>query len=407
MCSSEEVIVFLVIFNRILNLIRIVAPILLMITLAIDFIRGVSNPDDKNLKKRINNKLLATFILFAIPTLARATIYIVTNNSSCLEEEQIYQINEHYNPFQNVEYIEVDPDRKRTKIIQDPSDYEKGTPKSGISSPTVGAVSDGNAIYFLNVGASTDAFIIQDGDHFGLIDTSVKGKGQFIVNQLKILGVKELDFLLITHSHSDHVGGYNTVMSNIPVKTLIIKTDGALYPAHESTYSNIIKTAQSKGTSVCNGNSPPCQNFNLGNINFKLYNTSFFSASSVSSNNRGRFDNVNSLCAVATINGRRIYFSGDIGNYFGKNQESIVAKQIGDIDIYKVAHHGYVSFNNHQDALNALKAEYAVVTNTRGPAATAISRVKKSNSNFIKTYYTPEGTVTLTISTSGEIQFKQ
>ena len=406
MCSNEVIITFLIIFNRMMNLIRIIAPILLMISLSITIYRLVTNPDNDKVKKQIKNKLIAIFLLFFIPTLVRGVIYLVTNNSSCLEEEQILQINNSINLFENVEYIEVDPTREKQKIIDDPSEYEKGKPKKGITPTKIGAISSSNAIYFLNCGPSTDAFIIQDGEHFGLIDTSLKSKGQYIVTQLQKLGVQELDFILITHSHNDHVGGYNTIMKSIPVKTLIIKEEGTKYPAHESTYSSIIKTAQSKGTSICNGNSPSCQSFSLGNINFQLYNTNFFSATLVSRDNYGRFDNVNSLCAVANINGRKIYFSGDIGNYFGHNQESIVAKQVGDIDVYKVAHHGYVSFNNHQDAINVLKPEYAVVTNSRGPAATAVSRIRRTNGS-VKVYYTPEGTVTLMVSPSGEIAFYQ
>ena len=407
MCSSEVVLAYLIIFNKLLNLIRILAPILLLVSLAITFMKLMADPDNKKLTKSIKNKFIAILFLFFIPTIVRATIYIVTNNSSCLEEEQILQINEGYNFFQNAEYIEIEDSRKKQTVIQDPNDYEKGVPKNGITPPKIGAISDGNAIYFLNTGYSSDSFIIQDGDHFGLIDTSLSSKGQFIVNQLRQIGVQQLDFILITHSHGDHTGGYNTVMNNIPVKSLFIKTDGTKYPAHQGTYSSIIKKAESKGTFICNGNDPACQSFSMGNINFQLYNTEFFSASLVSRNNYGRFDNVNSLCAVATINGRRIYFAGDIGNYFGHNQETNVARQIGDIDVYKVAHHGYVTFNNNQDAINYLTPEYAVVTNGRNTASTAISRVKRSNSNFIRTYYTPEGTVTLIVNPSGEMVFYQ
>ena len=375
--------------------------------MAITIFQLVSNPENDKLKKKIKNKIFAIILLFFIPTIVRGVIYLVTNNSSCLEEEEIYQINDGLHLFENVQYVEIDSSRKRGSIIEDPNDYEKGTPKSGISTPVVGAVSSGNAIYFLNVGASTDAIVIQDDDHFGLIDTSLPKQGQFIINQLKKLGVEQLDFLLITHSHRDHVGGYNTVMNNIPVKTLIIKADGASLPAHQSVYSNIIQTAKSKGTSICDAKDTACQNFSLGNINFRLYNTDFFSATLTTKSNYNRFDNVNSLCAVATINGRRIYFSGDIGNYSNQHQETITANQVGDIDVYKVAHHGYVSFNNHQKALNTLKAEYAVVTNNRSRSSIAVSRIKHSNSNFQKVYYTPEGTVTLTINPSGEMNFTQ
>ena len=41
--------------------------------------------------------------------------------------------------------------------------YEKGEEKHGISAPKFGVVSEGNAIYFLNTGYSSDSFIIKDG----------------------------------------------------------------------------------------------------------------------------------------------------------------------------------------------------------------------------------------------------
>ena len=60
-----------------------------------------------------------------------------------------------------------------------------------------------------------------------------------------------------------------------------------------------------------------------------------------------------------------------------------------------------------KEAINYLKPEYSVVTNDRGTASTAINRVKKSNSNYVRTYYTPEGTVTMMIDPSGNIKFYQ
>ena len=137
-----------------------------------------------------------------------------------------------------------------------------------------------------------------------------------------------------------------------------------------------------------------------------MYNTDYIKLNA-STHQRDKFENANSLCAVATINGRRVYFSGDIGNYYGYDRESIIDAQVGDIDVYKVAHHGYVSFNNNLDAVSKLQAEYAVVTNDRVSSSVAISRVKRSNSNYIKTYYTPEGTVMLMIDVNGNMTFQQ
>ena len=359
----------------------------------------VINPEDKKIQKRLKNKIIAIVILFFIPTIVRAIIYTVTNTSTCLEEEDIVRINSNYNPFANVEYVELPGSSKKKKILPNPKDYESGESVEGISAPKTNAISNGNAIYFLNVGESSDAIIIQDDNHFGMIDTGVSGG--VIVEQLKRFGVKQLDFIMITHSHGDHTGGYNTIMDNFSVKTLIVKADGAKDPGH-TMYKHLIETANKKGTSICDVKDPACQSFSLGNINFQLYNVDYLSSSI---NSQGRFDNVNSICAVATINGRKIYFTGDIGNYYGHDHESITARQVGDIDIYKVAHHGYTSFNNNLDALEIIKPEYSVVTNSR-PRTEAFNRLKTLYPNM-PIYFTTNGTITLTINQSGEINFYQ
>ncbi len=409
MCNSEGIIIFLILFNRIMAIIQIVAPILVLLMLSILFFRMVYNPEDKKLKKNVKNMFFALIVVFFIPLLVKTTIYITTSNSSCLEEEEILLINDNYSIFKGNTYIKIDDGRETRSIISDPRDYEKGDEKkeekNGVSPANDGtAISNGNAVYFLGTTGS-DSFIIQDDNHFGVIDTGYYSN--YIIKQLKRINAKELDFIMITHSHPDHVGGFSNLIDKYPTKALFIKTDGTKYSVHKNIYKRIINKAKKKGTYVCDVKKSECQSFSLGNINFRIYNTGFFKSSLVSSNDYTRFDNINSIVTVATINNKKVYFSADIGNYFGYNQESIIARQIGDVDVYKIAHHGYVSFNNNQDAINVLKPEYAVVTNTRGNASEAVRRVKASNSNFKKVYYTSNGTVAMTISSDGKIKFYQ
>ena len=274
-------------------------------------------------------------------------------------------------------------------------------PKKEVLSPNK------NKIYFFNLGASNDAFLLEDNGKFGLIDTSVKRNETKLVKELKKAGVKKLDFVMITHAHTDHTGGYERIMNSFSVKTLYIKKDGAKYPSHQSCFKKMINIAKKKKTNICDVKLQKCQVFNLGNTKIKLYNTEFFSSKGVNILHKGRFENANSITAVATINGRRIYFAGDIGNYFGYNQESKTAKKVGDVDIYKAAHHGYVTYNNHQDALSKIKPEYTVITNDRKRSKTTVQRLKKANKNYKKTYYTVEGTVKLTINKNGKIKFTQ
>ena len=97
----------------------------------------------------------------------------------------------------------------------------------------------------------------------------------------------------------------------------------------------------------------------------------------------------------------------NLGFTINWNQESKTAKQVGDIDVYKAAHHGYVTFNNHQDAINAIKPEYTIITNTPYKARTTIKRVKKANKKYKKTYYTVNGTIKLQIDANGKMKFSQ
>ncbi len=408
-CADGASTVFLVMFKRIMTLIQIIAPILAIISLTFLVFQMMQKPDDKKIPKKIWNSVLALFIVFIIPTIAKVFINIVIANSAianCLEPEEQKSLEEGI--FTGSKYIALDDEGKTTSIIPDPDKYEYGTPKqeSGSGGTIITGPSTGNAVYFLNVGASSDAILVQDEGKYGLIDTGIWGRGSYVVKQLKAFGVRELEFILITHIHGDHIGGYNKVMENFPVKQLFIIADGMTKSYNTSTYRSIVNTAKKRGTYICDAELSSCSNFTLGNISFKLYNNKFQATPGrLSHDNRVRFENANSLVAVATYNGRRVYFAGDIGNYFGYNMESNTARQVGDIDVYKVAHHGYVSFNNHQDALNYLKSDYAVITNTRKPSNVALSRIRKAVGRAVPAYYSAEGTVVMTIDTGGNIKF--
>lgn len=264
-----------------------------------------------------------------------------------------------------------------------------------------------NNFYFLNVGAGTEAFIIEDHGHFGLIDTSYNSKASYILKELELLGAKELDFLIITHSHLDHMGGYDKIMSNIKVNVLYIKVPGNVNSDYVETYNHMINLAEEKKTIICNVKEPLCQNIDLENIEIKLYNTDFFSANDILGLDRSRIENANSIVAVASINNRKIYFSSDIGNYYEHDVEISLSKEIGDIDVYKVSHHGFTSYNNNSLALSNLKPEYGIVTNTKILSRNAVTLLKETNPNYQKTYYTTEGTVTLHVESDGTLIFNQ
>ena len=78
--------------SSIIDLIQIIAPILLLIMVAVDLTRGVLNPDDKKRVSSIKNKLNAAVIIFFVPLILDVLLSsISTSNfsiSSCLKESR-------------------------------------------------------------------------------------------------------------------------------------------------------------------------------------------------------------------------------------------------------------------------------------------------------------------------------
>ena len=268
-------------------------------------------------------------------------------------------------------------------------------------------LSKDNYIYFLNVGASTESFIIEDNGHFGLIDTSYNNKANFILKQLAELGAEKLDFIIITHAHMDHMGGFSKIIRNIPVDTLYIKNPKNLNSSYLMTYHQMVRQAEIRGIAICDVSDEICQSFRLENFNIKLYNIDYINSKDIDGYNRSRIENANSLCTLIEINNRKIYLASDIGNYFGHNTESDISKEVGDVDIYKASHHGYVTFNNNQDVIYNLKPEYAIITNPKEQSDTINRRLRFANDDYKKTYYTPEGTIILHVDSDGTMDFKQ
>ena len=62
--------------------------------------------------------------------------------------------------------------------------------------------------------------ILQNGGAC-LIDAGPKDARQNLVQDLRSYGVSQLDLLVMTHPHADHVGGMQAVLQNFDVQTLL------------------------------------------------------------------------------------------------------------------------------------------------------------------------------------------
>ena len=80
---------------------------------------------------------------------------------------------------------------------------------------------DGAYVEMLDVGQGDSTLLVSSGKA-ALIDTGTKSKFSVIKKVLKQKNINSLDMLLITHNHTDHMGGVDVITEAIPVKTLVI-----------------------------------------------------------------------------------------------------------------------------------------------------------------------------------------
>ncbi len=122
---SGFIVIFIVIFKRIISIIQIISPILAIIAITILFVRHVMNPEDEKFNKKLINSIIALVMVFFISLLTNIVINLATSNSSlksCLKKASNYTIktNNSYQDNNN------DSKSKKKSVYSDPDEYEKG-----------------------------------------------------------------------------------------------------------------------------------------------------------------------------------------------------------------------------------------------------------------------------------------
>lgn len=161
-CSDPGLASFFMIAKNMLNLIRILGPILCMISLAFTLMKMMQDPDEKKNPKKIKNTLIATALLFFIPTIVFAVVGLVDENTpigSCWNSASTSRGG-------TSTYIPPHDDNgNRSTIYTDPKDYQKGTPKS--DSTQGEGNSDANKVIFIGDSRTVQMYAYLNNDWGG------------------------------------------------------------------------------------------------------------------------------------------------------------------------------------------------------------------------------------------------
>lgn len=237
---------------------------------------------------------------------------------------------------------------------------------------------DCDRIHFLKTGSS-DAIILESDGHFAMVDSGedtdnprnfpgleLAGYEQEVLGYLKQHcadgnGKVHLDFVLGTHAHSDHIGGFDTIILDPDVtvdRAYLKEYDSSKINDYEieawdnqEVYDQMVAALRARDVPVVVPDAAP---FAFGNFTVTLFNTDDPETSEkVGENDR-------SLGVLLEKNGTRIFLAGDMDNNTG--DESRLAPEIGKVDLLKVGHHCN-SGSSTDDFISALCPEACVITN--------------------------------------------
>lgn len=240
---------------------------------------------------------------------------------------------------------------------------------------------NGDRLHFLNT-ASSDCILIESNGQFGLIDgaedtafpadrpnLNYKGFEKEVIDYLlKIAGDENgkvaLEFILGTHAHSDHLGGFDTIISdpNITIKKAYLKEYHAqTINKTETTKWDNQEVYDQMLAALKQRNVPLVQDleaiaFTLGDFSIQILN----GKTDFDSPNIG--ENENSVVTLLQKGDKKAVLVGDLNNIDG--DEKLLAPLIGKVDLLKVGHHGY-SWSSSYGWLKTLDPEIAVVTNAQ------------------------------------------
>ena len=242
-------------------------------------------------------------------------------------------------------------------------------------------------VTFLDVGQGDCSVIQTPGNSTILVDC---GRTSFISNSgertiepyLRRIGSDQIDILIITHLHLDHIGGINYLLENFKIGKII--ESGQRFPtAFTDTMDSLIENKKVPREVVRSGDYID----ELEDIRFYfLFPDGEFV--DVNGNTRGKNLNNGSVAFILKFRDTELFFSGDIE----KESEKFLCDTYSDFlktDVLKVAHHGSITSTTIPFIIKN-KPEYAVIScgmynKFKHPSDIILNRLEKTGAKTFRT----------------------
>lgn len=227
------------------------------------------------------------------------------------------------------------------------------------------------SVHFVDVGQGDCELVLCDGKA-ALIDCGERDMGRRVCSYLKAQNVTRLDYFIISHQHTDHMGCASDVLKSFDVGCIIMPpVPDELVPTN-SCYSEFLDAVSECQTELYLAPQNSCETLTLGSCTLDIY---------AQGSDSGVYESLNdySLCVRAEHGDNTFLFVGD-----AEEAEEAALLESGielSAKVLKVSHHGSSSSSSYE-FLKAVGARYAVIEvgagNSYGhPQSEAVSRIEK------------------------------
>jgi competence protein ComEC len=245
-------------------------------------------------------------------------------------------------------------------------------------------------VYYFDVGQGDSALIQTPQGEDILIDGGNNDKGDDVVRYLQALHVNDLEVMIATHPDADHIGGLDTVLANVVVKS--VYTPRVTHTTQ--TYEDFLLAVKQEGLKL--------KEVKAG-VDLGLKGAKAKFAGPVQSYG----SELNDWSAVLKLSfGKNTFlFTGDAP--IRSEEDMIATGQDIQADVLKVGHHG-ARTSTSQSFLTAVKPKYAIISVGQGnryghPTEEVLNRLKQ---NGVQIYRTDQMKTILAVANGNAIHFQ-
>lgn len=246
-------------------------------------------------------------------------------------------------------------------------------------------------VTFLKVGKA-DAIIALSGSHALIIDAGEEDDGQEVVDFLQKHAVQEVEAMIITHYDQDHVGGADTVLEQLPVKTVYAPD----YEGIHQEYRDFLVAAEAASVPIQRLTEPV--SFRFGDAEVLIEPPASYEIEDTVVD----FDNNFSLITTIQHGENRLVLMGDAEKQ--RIREWLSGDSVQPCDFLKVPHHGVYN-QALEELFKTLSPEDAVICSSgKHPADSKTLEALKQYCPRI--FETKDGNITL-ISDGNKLEVQQ